>query len=454
MQSLKTIVNPKITFSLNEFGKVNVYEDGIKITSISTPIYALLSMFNGEMTEEEIKDVLAQFGGIEKSQGLLDVIKNKFRYILQETDDLKRELHPYPLTEYHVNFSRMRSIVPQTIVISLTRDCFMKCRYCYAGALYSSESRIENTLDMSLIKKIIHEIKKYGVTRVNLTGGDPFIRRDIFYILELFGESKISVDISTKKIFTDQELLKILTFKDNVQLQISLDSLDDAIQESMTGREDYSSQMVIVLENLIRSGFEVNINTVITSLNIESIPNLLIKLDQIGVKQCTLSPYTNNLWRSVDELFPSHKQYLNLHKKLNELKIKMVVKKETYLKTLDNTQVEREQEKRVCSAGEDGLVIGPSGCVAICERLVYHPEFSIGNIKDQTLLEIWNSDKLQTFYSPEKDLFKGTPCFECEQLRSCVEIRGICYVNSLILHGLPFAPDSFCKFYNGTPRIF
>lgn len=451
---MKTIVRKDINFEMNKDGKVDIYEKNEKLNTINTPLYAILCMFNGEFTDEEIKKVLLIYGDMEKSENILKLLKVKFKYIFEESNNYKRDLIPFQLTEQHINFSRLRSVVPQVIGISLTHDCFMKCKYCYAGAHYTEKATRKNEMEMSLIRKIIEEMKRFGISTVNLTGGDPFIRYDIFDILEMFKANEIFVDISTKKCFTKSEVDRLATFKDKLKLQISIDSLSDYIQGKMIGVSSYTSNILPIIKKLVDEGLHISTNTVITADNIDGLPDLILELDQLGVKQCTLSPYTNNLWRSNHDLFPSYEQYNLANEKINALTTNIKIQKETYLASLDVRDQKKNIEARVCSAGEDGFIISPKGAVAICERLLYHKEYSIGDLNSQTFLDIWNAEKLIKYYNPSQDEFEGTKCFDCDQFDYCINIRGICYINSLLINEKLFGPDSVCKYYTGVPRIF
>lgn len=443
-----TVIRPNIDFKLNSSGCVDVLEDMKKIGEIDTAIYAMLCMFNGFLSDEQIKNVLK----IYDNDKIFALVTSKFDYILFKTNDYKRELDPFTISHSHINFTKLRSLVPQVLVISLTHDCFMRCRYCYAGAKHSSYAREKNSLDIGLLHKIVAQAKDLGISNINLTGGDPFARADIFDVLNIFTQNKIKVDISTKKCFSEEEIRKLVQHKDTINLQISLDTLNDEIQEDLIGYKNYSSNMLSAIRRLNSFNFKIKVNSVITSLTIRDLPKLVEQLDEMGVDTCVLSPYTNNLWRCDETLFPAYMDYVKLSDKLDALNVKTRIQRETLLRNFDSEK--EKDDNRICSAGEDGFVIGPNGSVAICERLLYHEEFSLGNIKIDSLLDIWNSEKIKTFYIPSQKQFEGTKCFTCDQFNYCTNVRGICYVNSIIINGKPFSPDSKCKYYNGIPRIF
>lgn len=77
----------------------------------------------------------------------------------------------------------------------------------------------------------------------------------------------------------------------------------------------------------------------------------------------------------------------------------------------------KDKEKRfknrtMCSGNLNALYILPDGQVTICEELYWHPHFIIGDLRKQTLKEIWNSEKAKNiFYLKQSSIPKDSPLF-------------------------------------------
>ena len=64
---------------------------------------------------------------------------------------------------------------PQTTVLELTERCNFNCVYCY-------ESHIrEDLLQYCNYESILHELELLGCFRIILTGGEPFMRKDLLF---------------------------------------------------------------------------------------------------------------------------------------------------------------------------------------------------------------------------------------------------------------------------------
>ena len=61
---------------------------------------------------------------------------------------------------------------------SLTKICNLNCIHCYNPQTKTKELQKENIFDL------ISEIKKLGALKIRITGGEPFIKNDLFDILK------------------------------------------------------------------------------------------------------------------------------------------------------------------------------------------------------------------------------------------------------------------------------
>ncbi len=78
-----------------------------------------------------------------------------------------------------------------SIRISITQRCNLSCPYCHReGQLPSKE---EMSLDK--IKEIINAVKKVGIRKIKITGGEPLLRKDIIEIIRTIKEKNFD-DIS------------------------------------------------------------------------------------------------------------------------------------------------------------------------------------------------------------------------------------------------------------------
>jgi cyclic pyranopterin phosphate synthase len=104
---------------------------------------------------------------------------------------------------------------------------------------------------------------KMGIEKVRITGGEPFVRKDIMQLLS--GLSKIGglkeLTMTTNGVLTAPHVteLKNLGIK---SVNLSLDTLDDNRFFAITRRDEFKNVMA-TLDELLKHGIETKINTVV-----------------------------------------------------------------------------------------------------------------------------------------------------------------------------------------------
>ncbi len=76
--------------------------------------------------------------------------------------------------------------VPLVMYWNVTRECNMKCSYCYINA---TEKKLDNELTTEEAKKLMDQICQVSKPLLILSGGEPLLRPDIFELIE-YGSSK------------------------------------------------------------------------------------------------------------------------------------------------------------------------------------------------------------------------------------------------------------------------
>ncbi|NNC94007.1 MAG: GTP 3',8-cyclase MoaA [Chitinophagales bacterium] len=144
--------------------------------------------------------------------------------------------------------------------LSVTDRCDLRCRYCMpeGGIDFSRRDELLSFEEISTLSKIFSEL---GIVRVRLTGGEPFIRKDIMQLIRSIRSYYQSFNITTNatKLHLHLEELKELEIHG---LNISIDSLDADKFKQITRRDAFDK----VISNIylaIESGFKVKLNVVV-----------------------------------------------------------------------------------------------------------------------------------------------------------------------------------------------
>lgn len=190
------------------------------------------------------------------------------------------------------NFGRQHSYLR----ISLTELCNLRCTYCMPaeGIQLSQKSHIMNFDEVYSIAKTFVE---HGVTKIRLTGGEPFVRKDVDIILKKLATLPVELAITSNAVIIDRfiPLLKECNIKN---LNISLDSLVKEKFGQITRRNDFD-KVINNIHLLINEGFNVKINAVlIKNFNDDEIIDFInfTKDLPINMRFIEFMPFDGNKW--------------------------------------------------------------------------------------------------------------------------------------------------------------
>ncbi len=143
--------------------------------------------------------------------------------------------------------------------LAVTDRCNLRCNYCMPseGINFSKNDKLFTIDELTRLSKIMVEM---GVDKIRLTGGEPFVRKDLMVLLRqlttLDGLQDISITTNATLIGPYIDELKELGIKN---INVSLDAINRETFERITRRDQYDT----VHNNLIRlitEGFNVRIN--------------------------------------------------------------------------------------------------------------------------------------------------------------------------------------------------
>ncbi|MCX2679936.1 GTP 3',8-cyclase MoaA [Galbibacter sp. EGI 63066] len=155
--------------------------------------------------------------------------------------------------------------------LAVTDRCNLRCNYCMPAEGIDFAKR-DNLFTMEELCELSSILVSQGIDKIRLTGGEPFVRKDLMtlfrHLSTLEGLKDISVTTNATIIGPYIDELKSLGIKD---INVSLDAINKEVFERITRRKQYD----IVYENLIRlitEGFNVRVNfIVLDGQNVEEI---------------------------------------------------------------------------------------------------------------------------------------------------------------------------------------
>ncbi|HXN05519.1 MAG TPA: methyltransferase domain-containing protein [Nitrospiria bacterium] len=267
-----------------ETNEISYFVDGASPNWISTdrPGAFILSNINGKNTFSDLSSIYGRNFGLEASKALCHVqtfLSNAARAGLIFDQPLSRS--PYPGRE-----SLLKGPSLKEFWIHTNNSCNLTCSHC----LVSSSPEGDPGLPGERLKRIIDEVIEMGVERFYFTGGEPFLRKDIFDLIRYATEikGKELVLLTNGLCFTGSRFEELKTLdRQKVRLQISIDGARKETNDPIRGKDTFEK----ILEGAARVnelGYETSLASVVTRENCEDLAGLPSIAKKAGSKSIHL----------------------------------------------------------------------------------------------------------------------------------------------------------------------
>jgi len=330
----------------------------------------------------------------------------------------------------NINFTKNE---PVSVVHFLTNRCNARCSFCFID--FDNPNTFEGELTINEIEKLTKSFGK-SLLNVNLTGGEPFARKDIIDIAKLYIKNSTvqSIYVTTNGSLPDRVELfvkEIKKFDNNIELtfQISIDDFPE--------KHDKVRKIENLFKNCIDTyfrlkNFKSNVNSVVSITvnhencdDIKNIFNYLINDCKIDSLKCTIVR-DEGVYKTPQEkrekIFEAYTWLTNKilemtkNNKLKNYNTKSIQgklhnKKDEISWELTKKMYLKPQYVSPCHAGGLFGIITASGLVYPCEIL---EDKLLGNLRENNMdfMQVWKNKTT----SEVKKFIKKTNCnctYEC-----------------------------------------
>lgn len=452
------------------------------LSSYIHPIHAMmLSFFKGDNTLENTLNEISYFFEISFNEAYelasrfidneekLTVIYDNyfFRFPKKVLIEFRENfaLRNYSIKDFNItadlDFKSARLNIPMEGSILINNKCVTDCLYCYAD-----KRKILNcTIPFQRIKEIIAETRLLKFRNFDINGGELFLYDRWYDLLSELYSSNYSVYLTTKVPITENQIdkLKDLGVK---EIQISLDSIfPNDLNKNLGVDNAYRDKILKSIELLNKKGFSIKLKSIITSYifninHIEDYIDFFKQYENIKIVEFTAPAHS---------CFKSQNDFLGYRLSLENIKCieDLISRKQSScffhlnadvgVETKDTLSFNEKKEKFLkrakCTGNQSSFMILPNGDVTLCEETYFNKNLIIGNILNNSIMDVWNSDRAKNlFYIPQSNFTKENPCSTCSDFSKCRHDIGVCWVDSIAAYGddnwmfpppdCPYAPPS------------
>jgi len=312
-----------------------------------------------------------------------------------------------------VTSKAFRLNVPLNVQLDLTYRCNERCVHCYL------DHHDHGEMTTAEIKHLLQDMADAGVLILTLSGGEIFVRKDIFEIIEHARRLMFCVRLKTNATLIGEQEATRLRDLAIESIQVSIYSHRADVHDAITLLPGSLERSLKAIRFLKAHGLKVIIANVLMTHNAGDYAKVRRLAADLGV-ECTLDP-------TITPMMDGDRSILSLgvdHDTLSEVfrDEDLVGDAESFC-AIPAEVGEDDLESTPCSAGHTACYVSPYGDVFPCVQF----PLPTGNVRREHFIDIWrHSTQMNEVRSIRvKDL---PTCSSCTHASSCSRCPGLAYM--------------------------
>ncbi|SFF39604.1 radical SAM additional 4Fe4S-binding SPASM domain-containing protein [Paenibacillus algorifonticola] len=326
---------------------------------------------------------------------------------------------------------KYKTELPEVVAIKLTNRCNLRCKHCYQwnedGYHHQMDAAEQNLdIDVAIVERLFEDTKQ-AKSRLYLWGGEPMFHRRFGDILTMLEEDPREVTICSNGLLFDQYMEQMLRISEQLELLIAVEGFEKD-HDLIRGKGSYNKVMkgidqLLALRSEGRFHGRISVHCVINNANIYYLYDLMESFEQRGIDLVLLTfPWyiAQDTSLQMDDYFREHFDWLHhieegeksswhafkyriephhlpyLLEQLRKMNERVWHTRLRYQPGLEFDEIERFVTGEVmtsrcatdCLALATRIDVTPTGNISACK---FFSEFTVGNLKEKSLMEIWNS---------------------------------------------------------------
>ncbi|HIA13890.1 MAG TPA: methyltransferase domain-containing protein [Nitrospirales bacterium] len=346
---------------------------------------ALLRLIDGRRT---LKDLVRDYG----EQVQVDPLRSWVHvrgYVQAALRSEMLSLDPIASEIYSGRASYLRPSGLNEFWVHTNNSCNLTCAHC----LVSSHPGADPGPSTDHLLRVMTEAKELGVSRFYFTGGEPFLRKDIF---ELIVHATTTLDseliVLTNATLFRGTVLKQLEALDRTRLkfQVSLDGATPEVNDPIRGEKTFEN-ITRGIQTVVGMGIDISLTAVMTATNLTDLPKLPAVAKSLGVKSIhVMWMHRRGRILEHDDLpFPNNEEMLSSMRLVKQTADDVGV-------TLDNVESLHGRVNGrpgvkfdLSNACWDSLCLSYDGHVYPSASFAGHPGLDLGDTGTSSLRSLW-----------------------------------------------------------------
>ncbi|HHT9118487.1 MAG TPA: PqqD family peptide modification chaperone, partial [Candidatus Hypogeohydataceae bacterium YC38] len=397
----------------------------------------IIGLLDGKTSLGEVARIYSSRYGVEGPKAWLHVysfIKDALRQRFLSTQPFHRD--DYPGRNAFLSLNGLKELW-----LYINNACNLRCTHC----LVESSPKGETGLPTDALLELIRQAKALGVTQFYFTGGEPFLRPDLFRLISYATQGGSRATILTNGVLLGQKTVKWLsTFPPgSIKLQISLDGSNPEVNDPIRGRGSFEA-IIRGVRKVVEGGHSPTVATVLLPENLHDLPELLRLLHDLGVTALHLL-YPHRRGRFLLALGQlSTVELAEALFRVRAMASEMCLTIDNFSVLAARLHAPRFTRFDLSTACWDSLCVYTNGEVYPSAVFTGHKALYCGNIRESSLEEIWRR-------SPTCQHLRSTTLKDKSHCRAC-PLKFLCgggdieyayFASGANLLGL----DPYCELY-------
>ncbi|MCL4869484.1 MAG: radical SAM protein [Anaerolineae bacterium] len=288
----------------------------------------------------------------------------------------------------------------------LTYRCNERCTHCYLDVMPPS-AKVPGELTTEEAKQLVDELERLGGLTITFSGGEIFVRPDIFEIAAYARRKGFAIRFFTNGILIKPEMADKIAAIKPIVVELSVYGSNAETHDLITQVPGSYDLTMRAIKLLLERGIRCIIKTPVMKENIEQIDEIHAQASKLNIGfqyDLTIVPkHTGDV--SPLQHRPSDDQLL------------------TFLRRRTNpdtwTLYTLQDDHRFCGIGLSSLTISPYGEIYTCVGA----RVSAGNVRTTPLKSIWHESPVWE-ETGNLTISKLPVCSTCELRQYCVRCHG------------------------------
>ena len=419
----------------------------------------LLALLDGQRSLGDISAMLqAEVGGskelndykVRSALARVDIMSSEHRKVINRKLEPNAQIRVYNPRDFFIPADQVRLSdyleKPIGMLWMPTSVCQTDCAYCYATRRPIAR---EDMLSDQRVRELFDEAAEIGIRKINVDGGDVFCRPGVIDLLAYAESLELQCDISTKA-YVSKDMAKALYDTGIRLIQVGFDAPYPDLFDKVVGSKGAFHRTIETIRNCTDAGVACRTNSIIIQETAPHIEELVELLYTLPLRDMKIATAFRSLHRHRDGLLLSEAMKEQLRKKIGELqqkhpdgKIKFECRSDYMAMNPQDKQNAFENFPR-CGIGQEVIIIAPDGKVVMCEQSPHGDEYVVGNLKDQSIMDVWSGEEMTRFKFIDRSQFEGTVCYDCEDFKTCFHGKGGCFIMTVKAYGTRYGPHPAC----------